>query len=301
MKRITFDRLLKSGEKFKSILDDLNIKPNNENRIFKSLQKVKELNDELIKTGEINDYETRLFQGREIEALMDASEIDKIVPSLKKQSNKKILKKCLTNILSGSEYRSDETVSNNKARNTMFELLLFSDFVSAGLPAELGDQNPDIIVRLPNAKYLIECKRIFNNSNQSIKSNLIKASKQLSKQLGQPNIYGVIGLSLDRYYTAGKKLLDSTSGEKAIQFLFKEQELFMEKNRHLWLNPSIIRSDRIIGIILYIGVPTMTKLENIPSYATNIVITDTFTNYKKPELFKQLAQDFGALKNNIIT
>lgn len=298
MEKQSFDRLLESEAKFKTILNELGIKPNSENRIFKSFKKIRSLSEELKKTGEIKDYNKRLFQGRAIEAAMDVFEIDRIIPAIENNLSN-TTKNCLVDILSGSEYRSEETVANNKARNTMFELLLLSDFIKAGLPAQLGDQNPDIQLNFKDKNYHIECKRVFNNNDSAVRNNIINARNQLLKQFDNPSVVGIIALSVDRYHTGGKNLLESASGQDATNFLFREQELFIEKYKHLWLDPKIIKSERIISLILYMGVITVTKKENVPSYATNIVITNTITTETSLDLFEKFKVDFSPmLKNN---
>ncbi|OGK51760.1 hypothetical protein A3B02_02420 [Candidatus Roizmanbacteria bacterium RIFCSPLOWO2_01_FULL_42_14] len=141
--------------------------------------------------------------------------------------DEKILKKKLVDLSKGTYLLSEESSNNTKARDTTFELSLFSFFQARGLNIKLGDPNPDLQLVSNNFTYNIECKR--PHSLNSLEKHIKEAVKQLKKSPGS-NVVPTIALSLEQVLLRGDLILDSRDEESAANFLNATLEDFLQSN-----------------------------------------------------------------------
>ena len=148
---------------------------------------------------------TREQQRQYMYALGELVEFHQIFLALKGE-HPKILRPKLVHCLSGSLDPADETVRNNVARNTIFELALASEWRTAGVRVQIGD--PDLRLTLGAQEFLVECKRPFDWTG--VVRCLKNAKGQLSKsgaraEVGSPK--GVIAISLSKIVARGQSIL----------------------------------------------------------------------------------------------
>lgn len=178
-------------------------------------------------------YYFSLFYVLEICSIIDALETF--------EQDEKIVKEKLIDLAKGTYLLSEESSNNTKARNTAFELSLFSFLKSKGLGIKLRDPNPDLILVSKKFTYNIECKR--PNSVRSLEKNIKDAFKQLKKTT-KGNTVPTIALSLEQiiFDLEQNKLdgdekfdfiLDSTDGNSALSFLNRTLYNFLEENNRL--------------------------------------------------------------------
>jgi hypothetical protein len=124
----------------------------------------------------------------------------------------KLIVSKLKTALGGRDALSEESAKNNKNRNMMFELALAARLRRRGILVELGE--PDLLVKLPEGQYVLECKRPF--SLKSVKDNIGDAASQLRANLRKGQ-HGVIVISLSRAINPGDKALVVEAGPRNAQ------------------------------------------------------------------------------------
>lgn len=143
-----------------------------------------------------------------------------------------IIKGKLKRLMEGSYLLSEEIGENTVARNTAFELSLFSFFKQKGLNCRLEEPNPDIRLFTSRFTYNIECKRPFSINN--LEKNIKKALRQLRKSVDGKSI-PTIALSLDQVLLKellkeGDPILDSQNYSTALNFLDSTLYKFLQEN-----------------------------------------------------------------------
>src|SRR5207249_3181576 len=101
---------------------------------------------------------TREEQRRYLFSLAELLEFQQISVHLREEDRGVIGPK-LIRALSGATDPASEDVRNSVGRNTTFELSLAAEWRRAGLCVQIGE--PDILLRVGNQEFLVECKRPF--------------------------------------------------------------------------------------------------------------------------------------------
>ena len=155
-------------------------------------------------------------------------EICKIIDALQNSKlDKNILKEKLTHLAKGTYLLSEETINNTQARDTTFELSLFSFFYARNLRVKLGSPNPDLKLLTNNFTYNIECKRPY--SPKSLERQIRKALKQLRKT-GNGASIPTMALSLEQVILGDDLILDSKDEQSALIFLDATLSRFAQDN-----------------------------------------------------------------------
>ena len=191
----------------------------------------------------------------------------------------------------------NETELNNRARNTLWELNLFSRLKNAGMFATLADPNPDVLFHASKRKYFIQCKRIFSNKERALRQIIKDAVKQLQKDLEdkEENNFGIIALSLERPFAEIISIIQASSELEGKSNLAELLKIFIKDHGYLLQDPKIIKDHRIIGIMVYTAHPSIVggKTFAEDSY---IILTNTWpqsTEYQPGfEDFTPLKQPF---------
>jgi hypothetical protein len=184
-------------------------------------------------------------------AVYDLSQLKDIYIEINDYHDRALLKDKLKKLNEGSSDPAEENPLNTIARNTQFELKLFSDLKESGVPCNLGEPRPDILVNNSRGNYAIECKRIFSDDDSKIRGNISDACKQLDLYLNEnTDATGIIAVDVTRRLTGGTKYLyaESTKGAKAqlehdLRVLHRQYAKFWQSNR--------IKNKRIASIMLY--------------------------------------------------
>lgn len=232
MKKYKFSDLLEYEVKINNLYSKFNIAFNDLNRINQYFQYLKKIESERLK-GDGDKFKTLINSNKakfyfSQFYVLEACNIIDAIEELKPNDN--ILKEKLRNIVQGNYLLSEENINNSIARNTTFELSLFSFFHSKGLHAELCHPNPDISLTLNKFQYSIECKRPF--SFESLEKNIYKAMKQLRRH-SQIDCIPTIALSLDQVLLGKDLILDSKDEKSALSFLEKTVFEFYQHNQKM--------------------------------------------------------------------
>jgi hypothetical protein len=194
---------------------------------------------------------TREQQRQYMYALAELVEFHQIFLALRGEDPKVIGPK-LIHCLSGSLDPADETVRNNQARNTIFELALASEWRSAGVNVQIGD--PDLRLTLGVQEFLVECKRPFDWNG--VVRCLKGARRQLSKsgarvKVGAPK--GVIAISLTKILARGERVFWADSmADKAKLGEIIEEELAV--NRWRW-SKDVHFDSSVAGVLFHLSLP----------------------------------------------
>ncbi|MBU1085620.1 MAG: hypothetical protein ABII08_04280 [Candidatus Beckwithbacteria bacterium] len=155
-------------------------------------------------------------------------EICKIVDALQNTKlDKNVLKEKLTHLAKGTYLLSKENINNTQARDTTFELSLFSFFYAKNLRVKLGSLNPDLQLLTDNFTYNIECKRPY--SPKSLEKHIRKALRQLRKTQNGISI-PTMALSLEQVILGDDLILNSKDDQSALTFLDDTLSQFAQDN-----------------------------------------------------------------------
>jgi hypothetical protein len=155
-------------------------------------------------------------------------EICKIIDALQNTKlDENILKEKLTHLAKGTYLLSEENINNTQARDTTFELSLFSFLYARNLRVKLGSPNPDLQLSTTSFTYNIECKRPY--SMKSLEKNIKKALKQLRKTRNSASI-PTMALSLEQVILGDDLILDSKDEQSALTFLDATLSQFAQNN-----------------------------------------------------------------------
>ncbi|MDP2649412.1 MAG: hypothetical protein Q8P10_01065 [bacterium] len=228
MKRHKFSDLLLYEERIKKLYVKHGLSFNSYNRISRyfiylnEIEKKRHLDkiafSQLIRKNRAKYYYSQFY------VLETCNVIDAI-----EQSNQdpKIVKEKLIDLAKGTYLLSEESSNNTKARDTSFELSLFSFLQDKGLGVKLTDPNPDLQLKSEKFIYNIECKRPF--SFKSLEKHVKKAVSQLEKTT-KANSVPTIALSLEQVVLGDDLILDSRDEKSALAFLDATLHAFLQKN-----------------------------------------------------------------------
>lgn len=140
--------------------------------------------------------------------------------------NKLALRKKVKLTLSGPIFPKHENYKNNNARNFQFELRLATQLIKDGYKDLIFGENPDLSVIINKRCYILECKRIFGKSPRAVRSNIIKAIKQLNRY--KNNFFGkIIALDLSPQFVIGHDFVGGTSINALDNFILSELKEYM--------------------------------------------------------------------------
>lgn len=191
----------------------------------------------------------------------------------------------------GTYLLSEETLQNAAARNTEFELSLFTFFYDKGVNAKLCAPNPDISVTTKNFVYNIECKRPF--LSDTVEKNMRKALKQLRKSYSDSTV-PTLALSLD--YILGRRdiILDADNESSALSSLEKVTTLYSQQN--LPMVRKIFNYEPCV-ILYYLSCLSGFK-DNTPMAHAMFMVGNVY-NFPK-ELSKKIYSDLEVFKPQFI-
>ena len=228
MNKYKYSDLLLYKKKVKELYSKLGLNFDESNRISKyfkylgEIEKSRKLNKTkfhaLIQKNKAKYYYSQFY----------VLEICKIIDALQNSKlDKNILKEKLTHLAKGTYLLSEETINNTQARDTTFELSLFSFFYARNLRVKLGSPNPDLKLLTNNFTYNIECKRPY--SPKSLERQIRKALKQLRKT-GNGASIPTMALSLEQVILGDDLILDSKDEQSALIFLDATLSRFAQDN-----------------------------------------------------------------------
>jgi len=228
MKRYKFSDLLLYEEKLKRLYKKYSLGFNPTNRIARYFKYLKEIEEgrklDSQSFGKILQKDKAKYYYSQFYVL----EVCNITNSLEKlPQEEKIIKKKLADLGKGTYLLSEENPNDTKARDTTFELSLFSFLQARGLEVKVRDPNPDLELKSEKFIYNIECKR--PQSANSLEKHIKKAIKQLRKSTGT-NVIPTIALSLEQVILGNDLILDSRDEKTASNFLNTTLEVFLRMN-----------------------------------------------------------------------
>ena len=215
-------------------------------------------------------------------------EICNLVDALERRPQEKtIIKNKLVDLAKGTYLLSEENPADTKARDTTFELSLFSFLQARGLDINICEPNPDLRLKSEKYTYEIECKR--PQSVNSLEKSIKKATKQLGRSSGN-NVIPTIALSLDQVLFERKDLiLDSKDETSASNFLNTTFELFLRDN--LKMLQKVINNKSCL-VLYYLSCLVGFKTDIPMANAT--FITGNIYNFED-ELSHSVFEDLNAL------
>jgi len=288
MRRYKFSDLLQYENKVKNLFDKYDLGFNSTNRIaryFKYLREIEEgrqLDNQefgkILQKDKAKYYYSQ-FYVLEICNLIDALE--------RRPQDKIIIKNKLADLAKGTYLLSEENPADTRARDTTFELSLFSFLQARDLNISVCEPNPDLRLKSGKFVYEIECKR--PQSVKSLERSLKKATKQLRKSTGN-DVVPTIALSLDQILFKGNDLiLDSKDEASASNFLNATLEVFLRDN--LKMLQKIIDKDSCL-VLYYLSCLVGFKT-NVPM-ANATFITGNIYNFEN-QLSHKIYEDLNAL------
>ncbi|MDO8460222.1 MAG: hypothetical protein Q7S74_03880 [Nanoarchaeota archaeon] len=274
MKRYKFSDLLEYEGKVRELYLKFDLNLSSSNRISKYFSYLGEIE----KTRKLDkDIFSKLIQKDRAKYYYSqyyVLEICNIVNSIEgSQQDERILKGKLIDLSKGTYLLSEETSNNTKARDTTFELSLFSFFFTKGLNVKLTDPNPDLQLQTNNFTYNIECKR--PNSVNSLEKHIRSAVKQL-KKTNNTNCVPTIALSLEQVLLGGDLILDSNTQVSALTFL--DATLYEFLNNNLPMIQKICKDEPCL-VLYYLSCLSGLKDDFIMANAT--YITGNLYNFEE--------------------
>lgn len=209
--------------------------PSENSWVFEAIKTVEKLinaRDNKIDQNEYFRQEEYLYDKTvtSLSELTNVNSILKPIDKINKDSLKVFLNK-LKKVFNAPMLMKDENLNSSEGRNTMFELRLFTKLVALDFDANLpAEQHPDILVNVNGNTYFIECKRIFKK--ETFIKNVQNAIDQLEKYSLKNKLgYGIVALSITRYFHAGDKRLEATTEEAMKRRIEVEMDKLIEENR----------------------------------------------------------------------
>jgi hypothetical protein len=288
MRSFKDDKFFQLKEDYSKLLQELGMNLTNSRfaATFKTFSAVKQ-SPEYLADGTIPKNLIASFRN----ALFDLTELQDIYDAIQDYPDRAIVKEKLVKLNSGHNIHSDETSKNNVARNTQFELKLFSELKKAGLGCYLKEPNPDIEILNVGRSYAVECKRLFAFNEGRIKSNVNDARDQLEKILKvQPHKTGVIAIDITRNLTNGDSYLEAKNSKTALARLEYELENFRKQHEMLW-SPRRVRNERITAILIHVSLFAYLKEEAIYSHGAYTLIQPIHPTIYGKMMFDQAYQD----------
>jgi len=191
-------------------------------------------NDKKLDESQLQD---KFYLDKCYSSLSQLQELNFILSGIRlidKQDIKIFLKK-LKIVFNAPLLMSNETSNSNEGRNTLFELKLFLRFKYANYNVNLCADHPDILLIVDGRGYAIECKRIYKP--ETLISNAKVAIEQLQKySLSQENRFGIVAISITRYFHSGNKYLAAKSENTARLRINQEMSTLFKRNKQALLS-----------------------------------------------------------------
>jgi len=235
-----YKELLISLKKKIVILDTrFGFKIQNHSWVNKAIKIVEDLIIRIDNNKKFDEFQLqdKLYADKCYSSLSQLRELNFILASISLISEEdiKIFLKKLRIILNAPLLMSDETSNSNEGRNTLFELKLFTRLKNANYNVNLCANHPDILLKVNDREYAIECKRIYKP--ETLISNVKVAIKQLQQySLSQTNRFGIVAISITRYFHSGNKYLKFESEYTARARINYEMTTLLEHNKQALLD-----------------------------------------------------------------
>jgi len=187
---------------------------------------------ERLQSDKDDNYWNRIFTS--LGLLLELSGVLDVLDLIEPENLKIFLLK-LKLIFKSPLLMNEEDTDTNLGRNTLFELGLFSRFMMSGYDAKLHYEHPDISVRIDAREYDIECKRLYKpetliKNTKAALDQLLEYSIYQPKPEGLHGRYGIVAVSLSRYFHPGDMLFDATTEEKAKERINYEMKKVFDDN-----------------------------------------------------------------------
>ena len=226
--------------------------------LTEALKKVTELNRNLNNPNKLKTMlENPEANTHYLASLYNLDELDLILSNLHyiERGNKSVIKKKLKEILNMPLRMLDEdhTKGTNQGRDSLFELRLATRLGIAGYKVGLFHDHPDILFKVGDTEYAVECKRIskeerFSTDLRSSVRQLKDYSLKGSTRLGLPAI------SITRAFHHGDKMLSALSEKLLDAQTDTEINKFYERHKQEIFDSSILRTPAIIVEFSDIGI-----------------------------------------------
>lgn len=255
----SYEEILKTRDIYNSLLKRFNIEAavSKHNRIYQAYRILEDILPIYKNSEALNSYLEKKDMKIKIQAVLaELVELRFIFTNLKDMQNPVLAQKII-NMSSGHLNPFDESPTNSDARNIQFELALLCDFISQGIEADLGNENPDLTIVLDGTLYNIECKRI--SSPKKFKSNFKKARNQLDQLLkADKSKNGVIAISMSRMiHDVDMALMpqaptrEQEYKDNIDRYMIKSMNNFIFSNQSIWIDDKKLSSMNIPVIIFH--------------------------------------------------
>jgi len=301
----TYQALADSETEFNKVLDRLSVPIIQTDRIHLAYGIVSELAELVSQYGTVGidekwaALEEKYTKGEPTQALLDIREVAHFLPYLHEVDDG-ILKIKLTALIKGNLLRIEESEINNNsvARNTQFELFLFSQLRLVGIKAELCDPNPDVKAYINGRTYFIECKRILRLTNTSVNTNAKKALRQLNEHMDRNNEsqFGIVALSIQRILAKPEEILNSPTQQTGLDYIQKQSHDFIEQNNQSWQNPARLKNSRIASVWVHFSGGLITKTSPPLSSLSNVTMTNAWRDARNLDVIKA---DFAYMEETL--
>jgi len=298
METTSSEELSQSRKSFEILLSDFNLSivPNTwPDRAYCLVERFANVHGNEDKQREFLREENK--EGNLYFALLDIGIIFDALPYLKEIETRVLEYKLKKVIKMGLP--SLETGDGNEARNTLWELFLYTRLRKANIHTVLGEPNPDILSHIDSRKYYFQCKRIFAPTQNSLLKNIKLAAKQLRNDLRDENnnANGIIALSVERPLLKGNLMLvtdsEQTAKEKLKSLLWNIKEAY----GNFWLDSKdIIKERKIVAVLLHLVAPGILKDQNIVIRGSQMDVHNTWSDDHN---FKTLIRDFASFEKQL--
>ncbi len=200
--------------------------------------------------------------------------------------NKEKLSKILPIIISGDffkEFRKDP--KPDPSRNVMFEISLLNYLHSNGFNVEY-EEGDDVRLCHDGKKYAIECKRLRSISDNTVKSNLRRAYRQLDSVKDVVD-YGIVALGIEEYVFAKDEILVVDSAISAKEATTQFNKDFINKYGKWWQITSFIKDKKYSPAVFVCMKSTIYDFKNNIT-GPGFFITANNTDYPATDSFKEI-------------
>ena len=301
----TYRNLANSEKDFDNILTKIKMNVNRSDRIHKAYTIVRKLADLVYGNGSKGSeqrwkaHNEKYPKGESLQALLDIREVANFIPFLG-TIERSVLRLKMEALLKGSMIRGDESELNNKsvARNTQFELFLFSHLCLSGYEVEICEHNPDIKVTIGSRVYFIECKRILRHSDNSVNSNVKTALRQLNSSLvnKDDNHFGIVAISVQRILSKPEDILNSKTPDTGLKYVQELTRQFIEENNASWQNSNRLKNNRIASVWVHYSGGVVVD-SDIPLWSlSNTTMTNAWRDSRSMDIIEK---DFANMQRQL--
>lgn len=224
-------------------------------------------------------------------ATYDLSQLLDIFNAVKDYPDKKVLKEKLKRLNGGSTNPSEETNSNTVARDTQFELKLYSDLKESGVKCEPKEPRPDIEIEGQQYIFAVECKRIFSDQDSKVSQRVGEARDQLKMYLDEDKGgVGIVAIDITRRLTGGNTYLRAKNEHVATARLSHDLDEFRKRFARFW-SPNRIDDQRIVAVLLYASMYSYLEDKELASHASQVVVQNIYDTPYSNLLFKHALDD----------